>query len=152
MRNWKRSLSGYSMLFFNMVLKDPFDCLWNITCVLVFMLVVGCYALFELHVGSANKHFPKYIFLGKGNILCNFMNACINALLDRWKSLSENSWLFLFQEIYHQFELQRFWKRSRLAWVGLWGRCTARSDQSIILFSWTGIYTNKMNKPIVLFN
>jgi len=65
------------------------------------MLVVGCYALFELHVGSANKHFPKYIFLEKGNILCNFMNACINA---RWKSLSENSWLFLFQEIYHQFE------------------------------------------------
>jgi hypothetical protein len=72
------------------------------------MLVVGCYALFELHVGSANKHLPKYIFLEKGNILCNFMNACINALLDHWKSLSENSWLFLFQEIYHQFELQRF--------------------------------------------
>jgi len=59
-------------------------------------------------VGSANKYLPEYIFLEMGNIFCNFMNACINALLDRWKSLSETSWLFLFQEIYHQFELHRF--------------------------------------------
>jgi hypothetical protein len=51
--------------------------------VLIFMLVVGCYALFELHVDNENKHLPEYIFLEKGNILYNVMNACVNALLDR---------------------------------------------------------------------
>jgi len=47
------------------------------------MLVVGCHSLFELHVDSENKHLPEYIFLEKGNILCNVMNACVNASLDR---------------------------------------------------------------------
>jgi len=77
-----------------MVLKDPVVCLWNITCVLVFMLVVGCYELFELHVGSANKHLPEYIFLGMGNILCNNWARLIYfQLLDIWETRKKfKSW------------------------------------------------------------
>ena len=49
------------------------------------MLAVGCYALFELYMGSANKHLLEHIFLEKGNILCNVMNVYVNASLDCWK-------------------------------------------------------------------
>jgi len=101
----QRSWSGYSILFYIMVLEDLLVCLWIIAFVLIFMLVVGCYALFELHVDNENKHLPEYIFLEKGNILYNVMNACVNALLDRWKSLSKIPWLFFFKNIYHQSEL-----------------------------------------------
>jgi hypothetical protein len=51
------------------------------------MLVVGCYALFELHVGSANKHLPEYIFVGMGNILRNNWARLIYfQLLDIWET------------------------------------------------------------------
>jgi hypothetical protein len=77
------------------------------------------YQLHEMFFWNLYKRYDKLIFLYLHKLFTSsdarvrmfsisIYDACVNALLDRRKSLSKTPWLFLFEEIYLQFELQRF--------------------------------------------